>query len=433
MESLTIERHIVRPDGDERWYRGHCSVITTAIEKKEFYLGVMIDITNQKRQEKQIDTLIKIDEILYVNSSSGDETLLEVFQLLLKTFSIRSINLWRVEADQVPRFVLATPLGESTDEIQFSRIAIKAYLSGVGSQTVKWLSVNPDNSQEHSAMVIPIFIGEKLTSLVEVRPHVSTQLTQISEDFFKSISRRLSAYLEKREMNARLLQSAKLASLGEFAGSISHEINNPLTLVFGKACQVESLLKSGEFDSQILLEKATQIKFYSEMIVNIVTSLKNYSRTGLGQVYSITSSEKLISDAASFYREKFEAEGVEFVTEEFPVVGIRCQIVLIQNVLINLLENAKDSVLSDSKKEKKVSIGCMVADKVVTFFVRDNGSGVSKDLGQDIFKPFTSTKLNTTGTGLGLSISKATVESHRGRIWYDSNEKSTTFFFSIPE
>ncbi len=233
---------------------------------------------------------------------------------------------------------------------------------------------------------------------------------------------RLAEELEQRldelqELQAQLIQSAKLASVGTLAAGVAHEINNPVFAITGRA---ELLLKDP--DLHLVGERAREytktIYEMGQRISQIVRQLLDYSRT------SQEAEEVLLSDAMDaalgLLGDKTESKRA-LITKEYgdvpPVIGVPSQI---QQVFVNLLSNAIDA----TSEGGSIVMGCRADGGTVEGYVRDTGPGIPSEFHSTVFEPFYTTKEVGKGTGLGLFVCHKIVAAHDGVISIDSHNGS---------
>ncbi len=240
------------------------------------------------------------------------------------------------------------------------------------------------------------------------------------------------------EQRAKSLQASRLASLGEMAGGIAHEINNPLAIIQGRTRQIEQILerslnKSNTQDLSAiqveLTEKTKSIIKTVDRITKIIRGLKAFSRDGSADAMEVTSANAIIEDTLVFCNEKFRNSGVELdVKPAGQVLLISCQPQQISQVLLNLLNNAFDAQISNDIK--KISVEVLSANDFIKFRVSDYGEGVK--FPEKLFQAFFTTKPVGQGTGLGLSISYGIVKKHQGNMYLESPQNPTSICFEIP-
>jgi two-component system NtrC family sensor kinase len=238
--------------------------------------------------------------------------------------------------------------------------------------------------------------------------HVRVSIENIL--LFKDVS-------EKVKIEAQLIQSAKLAALGEMAAGIAHELNSPLTAILGHVQLLMREIKEGRPGE--MLEDIYQCGLRSKKIIQ---NLLTFSRQEEYQFETIDLPD-LIEDVLGLIGYQLAVSGISIQKDIDrtlpPVRGSRNQI---EQVLINLLLNAKDAV--QEKSDPEIIIGtclaCLEERPYVSIYVRDNGVGIEEEDISQIFNPFFTTKEKMKGTGLGLSVSLGIAESHGGKLLVDS-------------
>jgi PAS domain S-box-containing protein len=247
--------------------------------------------------------------------------------------------------------------------------------------------------------------------------------------------RRLLSEAETRERQlvekqAQLVQSAKLAGIGELATGIAHEINNPLnniTLFVGNA--IDRLAPTGTHEAIVSnLRKAEDQIRRAEAIIN---HLGTFGRLSSPHREPISIND-VIQSAVSFVAEVLRVRSISVQLDLSPgdptVPGNRIQL---EQVFVNLLTNARDAL--QGAERKAISITSRMAGTIVEVVFRDTGSGIPSELLPRIFDPFFTTKPSGYGTGLGLSISYGILKEHHGEIEVDSRlGEGTTFIIRLP-
>ncbi len=234
------------------------------------------------------------------------------------------------------------------------------------------------------------------------------------------------------EQKAQLASTAKLSALGEMAGSIAHEINNPLAIIHGLAFQLKKRLHKSELDkSHSAFELITEIEATTKRISKIIKGLKVIARTGDYDDFLPACIKTIIDDTLGLCSENFKTQGIE-LTVSLPaeIPAIECRQVQIAQVLLNLFNNSKDAILE--LKERWVKVDVQHDAERLWLIVSDSGSGIDQDKIEKIFLPFFTTKSIGKGTGLGLSISKGIIEDHGGEFFIDALKPNTTFVIVLP-
>lgn len=234
-------------------------------------------------------------------------------------------------------------------------------------------------------------------------------------------------------------QASRMAALGEMAGGIAHEINNPLSVILTYSNLLQDLKDSDQLsESPEMMNKATEkIESSVKRIATIVEGFRTFSRDGAKDTFALEEINALVRDTIEFAQEGFAKKDVELRFHSGEEALIECQKVQISQVLINLLNNAKFAAAESEEKLVEVSIDAcsskeVPSKKVARISVSNSGEIIPQDVADKIFEPFFTTKGPGEGTGLGLSISKGIVEAHDGKLVLDPSQTRTTFVIELP-
>lgn len=223
---------------------------------------------------------------------------------------------------------------------------------------------------------------------------------------------------DRKRLEAERLRAGQLASLGELAAGVAHEINNPITGIINYS---QLLLDDAQEDARPLLAGVIQ---QAERVAAIVRSLLSYSRVD-EEAFAPVDLTAVVEDSLSLSRYRLEREGVQvtaMVEAGLPFVRGRPR--ELQQVLLNLLSNAQHALLErrlQDPRETRATLRCAVRamrleDGRVALEVEDTGIGIPQELLPKVMLPFFTTKPQDHGTGLGLSISRTIVEAHGGEL-----------------
>jgi C4-dicarboxylate-specific signal transduction histidine kinase len=238
------------------------------------------------------------------------------------------------------------------------------------------------------------------------------------------------ALLELHEKQAQVLQSAKLASLGELASGVAHELNNPLNNIGLFVGNVLDSLKENTVDHEQATTQLQETLHQVRKAGTIIKELRTFSRTAHSQKEPVQVNQ-VVDSALMLLQEQLRLQNIKVEThlpEQSVVVGNGIQL---EQVLINLLSNAKDAL--EGVEEKRLTIRSVRDGSWVELTVQDTGCGIAPDIVTRIFDPFFTTKALGKGTGLGLSISYGIIKEHGGTITVESSPgKGTCFIVRLP-
>jgi PAS domain S-box-containing protein len=286
-------------------------------------------------------------------------------------------------------------------------------------------------------MGIPIYYSGKFIAMAGVANRdigYDNDFLNMLSPYFDVIGEMIHAKLIEDELQKQInltMHNARLASIGQLAAGVGHEINNPLTIISGQLFFMEQgLSKAGTLDGE-LETRILKIKNSINRITNIVRGLKTFSRSDDDKLGRFDLYE-LILETTDMLKDIFQQEGVtlQFDSKKFEgiVFGNRGRI---QQVLVNLISNAKDA--TNAKSDRQIGIYISKKLQEISVSISDNGCGISDEIKDRIFDPFFTTKDINKGTGIGLSLVNTIIKEHHGKIDLQTKVNvGTTFTFTLP-
>ncbi|MFQ5841700.1 MAG: PAS domain-containing sensor histidine kinase [Thermodesulfobacteriota bacterium] len=259
---------------------------------------------------------------------------------------------------------------------------------------------------------------------------VMTTLTEETKEIigYLSVVRDMT---EKKQMEIQLIQADKMASLGELAAGVAHEINNPLSGILSNA---EFLQEEIPDDSEEQQEEIREIVENSQRIKTIVQDLLNFSRQRDSRTYTTLDISSVITSSLNLTEHQIQLDRIKIVKEIGATLPfVRGSFNQIEQVFINLLSNARYALnqkYPDPHEDKTLLIRTAQVEENGRKYVRvefhDRGIGIPEGDMDKIFNPFYTSKEQGQGTGLGLSISYNIIQEHKGTIRFDSKEGEYT-------
>jgi two-component system NtrC family sensor kinase len=244
---------------------------------------------------------------------------------------------------------------------------------------------------------------------------------------------------ELREAQTHLIQSEKMASLGQLVAGIAHEVNNPLTFVLNSVFTVDQqtekiLAELGENPPKQILSRLHKMRSRLadmreglDRVKDLVVSLRTFSRLDEGEFKTVDVHEG-IDSVLMFLRHKTEG-CIEIVKRYEAPSALGCYAGRLNQVIMNLISNAVDSIDGPGT----ITIGTRQEDDMFVISIRDTGAGIPEKVRPKIFDPFFTTKPIGQGTGLGLAISYGIIKDHKGFIEVASEEgQGSEFSIKIP-
>jgi C4-dicarboxylate-specific signal transduction histidine kinase len=221
---------------------------------------------------------------------------------------------------------------------------------------------------------------------------------------------------ELRRTQAQLIHAAKLSAVGELASGVAHEINNPLTTILG---QVHLLLEHDGIDRytrERLAMISSEASRSGRIIQNLLLFARHYARER--RPCSLADQVRRVLELKAY---QLKQEGVQVVTEFGDCAPVYADENRIQQVLLNLVQNAQQAMVRQARP-RVLTMRVHAGDGGAVVEVLDTGPGIPPDVLPRVFDPFFTTKPPGEGTGLGLSVSYGIVTEHGGRLRVENRE-----------
>jgi two-component system NtrC family sensor kinase len=277
-------------------------------------------------------------------------------------------------------------------------------------------------------------LDELARSFDVMRDRLRTALAELNQ-FTQNLETKVEERTQQlKAAQKKLLQSDRLASLGQLSASVAHEINNPVSGVLNLSMLMQRMLKNDGVPPERLAEFRKylgQVTSETARVGRIVSDLLAFSRRGKPQ-RAPADLNRIVRTTLSLVEHKMKLSNVALetsFTEELP--SVPCDASQIQQVVLNLLLNAAEA--TQSRPGRRVSVATSSAEGTVMLQVGDNGEGIAPENLAKIFDPFFTTKSEGKGVGLGLAVSYGIIEAHGGDIEVRSTVgEGTAFTVSLP-
>jgi len=253
-----------------------------------------------------------------------------------------------------------------------------------------------------------------------------------NEIALREANRELADSKEKLiEQTTKMIHASRLSSVGEMAGGIAHEVNNPLAMILGHVQHLQRTLTVGtEVKKDLLLERTRKIEAAVERISKIIKGLKQFSQQSELEPLHPVPVSQIVQETVDLCGEKFKNQGIELSVHCSVASVVDCRSVQISQILVNLLNNAYDEVRG--VESGRVSLSCEASETEVRIRVANTGLLISNEVRLRLFQPFFTTKEIGKGTGLGLSISRGLARDHGGDLTLLEGGPMTTFELRLP-
>jgi|GEM_PF-4983262 len=316
---------------------------------------------------------------------------------------------------------------------------------------ILWISLNQHATEGFKPPSLALGLGFMASLLIGIAVHLARSnfdrrrdLEQINNSLEMEMSQRRAAEEKLLEQQSQTAYLSRLKALGEMAGGIAHEINNPLMIISGRVFQLKHNASKNHLDRKEVISTCEKIGVTVERIAKIVENLRIFSGDG-----SAPASDKpakirnVIDTVLSLCQEKLNSKGIEIRITGIDSVKeeIAGDPVKISQVILNLVSNSLTAV--SALPDKWIHIAANIDEapqktpdessaKKIALRITDSGQGIPANLAQKIFQPFFTTNEIGSGTGLGLSVARGIIESAGGTIRLDTASPHTSFVITLP-
>lgn len=319
------------------------------------------------------------------------------------------------------------------------------------------------------AIAYPLEITTKIAEQVTKEANFELQAPVTTEDevgvltnTLNHLIQRVAAYTrELKQTQAQLIHSEKMSSLGRMVAGIAHEINNPVSFIYGNLAHAEAYMQEVisilrlyqqhypnadakiqeaikaidlDFVCEDLPKTFASMKNGAERIRQIVLLLRSFSRLDESEVKTIDLHSG-IDSALGIFNSRLQQDKISIIKQYEQLPLVECQPAQINQVFANIIENAIDALEEQTEEcEKQIVIQTeYISNDFVRVKIRDNGKGIAPEIKDKIFEPFFTTKPVGKGTGIGLSIAYQIVKTSAGNIEVSSQlGKGTEVTITLP-
>lgn len=316
-------------------------------------------------------------------------------------------------------------MGTKSDSSGNENIYIAAFL-----KNKDWLLVYQQRTADAFADLDKTFAIAMVLMLIGLSG-IALMTFTLYQKVFKRVAK---ADIEKQMMRKKVVETGKLASVGELAAGIAHEINNPVAIMVEEAGWMGDLMEDMTFDkteNRVEFERSiNQIQTQGRRCKEITHKLLSFARQTDSTIKDVNIKE-LLEELVAFSHKRAKYSMVEIHTD-FPenLPCLKASASELQQVFFNLVNNAIDAM---DNQGGRLTISCRKNQQYIVTKLSDTGKGIAEPNLERIFDPFFTTKPVGKGTGLGLSICYGIIEKMGGKIEVQSSVgEGTTFTVTLP-
>lgn len=225
-------------------------------------------------------------------------------------------------------------------------------------------------------------------------------------------------------------QSGKFTTLGEYASSIGHELNNAIFIIQSSVENLMDKRNSENIEKDKNFKILSRIFKTSKQLERITKGLRNFARASNNDQFQVEDLEDIITEAELFFKDKIYGKGITYDVSLEKGIKFECIRSEIIQIILNLINNAADAIENDHNKA--ITITTRKATDSIELRIIDSGTGISNEQLDKLSQSYFTTKEVGKGTGLGLAICKKIVFRHHGSLSIDDECKTTCFLIEIP-
>jgi len=234
-----------------------------------------------------------------------------------------------------------------------------------------------------------------------------------------------------QEKDELLIIQSRHAAMGEMIGMIAHQWRQPISVISMAANNLLVDVELENLQERAVTKQSKEILFQTKYLSEVIETFKDFFRKSKSIESVVLSS--IIDKSLALMQASFDNHGITTQKNYHFADTIETSPQELQQVIINILKNAKESILESNQPKGLVSIQTTTQNSEVIIAICNEGPTIDEKIITDIFNPYTSTKLDKNGTGLGLYISKTITEKHLlGRIWVENRDNGVCFYIALP-
>jgi signal transduction histidine kinase len=233
------------------------------------------------------------------------------------------------------------------------------------------------------------------------------------------------------EQELKNVQQEKLASLGEMASGIAHEVNNPLTIMSGNISMMKNQLDKETMDKETILRSLDRLDIGLERITRIIETIRGMSISNDTAKVDLIQLNELMDEMLELLSHQIETAKIKIQYDRtLDNIGFYGVKVHVEQILLNFFKNSIDAI--SEQEEKWIKVSTTKTEELISIRVIDSGTGITVEQQRKMFDPFFTQKEIGKGTGLGLSVCKKLAQHIGGDVNYELFKGNTSFVLTLP-
>ena len=414
------------------------SLIAIRIHSGEVIASLNNDLNRLQHHQGYKELRKSITELMLMAQGKGN-----IFSIRRTERDVKEVG--QVELAQIRENFnsLNTGLSEQSSQAEFNAKEAAQNVQATIKQGRIWAIFLVGGSLLFSVLIVWLYIGHNIVGRITTlntamrsiaKGNLDQEVPVGGNDEIGAMARSLESFRDQLStLQEELVQSGKLAALGQLSAGISHEINQPLLAIRHYTHNSSRLIQMGRLKEAE--ENLTHITLLTKRIISTITQLKTLAKGQQDNVVVVEVKQAVDDAMLMLSGHKILSETILEIDPSITDPSIKTQVyadpVQLEQVIVNLVTNALDAVIDND--EKRIQIICDRHDDTVEIKVCDNGKGIAKALRGQVFDTFFTTKKRGQNLGLGLSISYNIVKNFGGKLSIDADQEvGTTFCLQLP-
>ena len=280
------------------------------------------------------------------------------------------------------------------------------------------------------AMVIVYFIGKKIENIINEKNKMVKKTTKDLAILNRELDNRVKKEIEKnKEQEQILMQKSKFIALGETISLIAHQWRQPISELSAIMLNIKLHHKLNKLDINMMDKKSNEVETLLEYMSKTIDDFRTFFKPNkIKQQFNLNDSIQRVLHITKPMLDESTIKTIQSIDKELYINSYQNEF---EQVILNLITNSKDAIISDEIESPNITINIYKNDKIY-IEISDNANGIKQEIQNKIFEPYFTTKNEANGTGLGLYMSKIIIEKNMdGNIKVESSDKGSCFIISF--